>query len=901
VAQDEIPGREDFAVQEQITVTGTRIKRADYEGPLPITVITREDIDASGEMSVAELLRTQPFNTFGSAKQSSNTLSGNVNMVSMRGLGAWYTLVLINGRRMASAPTFSSGAQSLSMIPLAAVERVEVLRDGASAIYGSDALAGVINIILRRDYSGINLSYMIGRPTQSGGDEDNYSITGGVSGARGNVTFGMDVQKQDNVYARDRDFTSEGTSFFGFPSSYFAYLTTDDPRNPTGQFLSVGTFPDPRCPAELGTDPDFPWSAEEPTFWGGTQCSYAFWGEHAWEADNDTKSFFVDAGYRISDRSEFFARGIFSYNEVESQWAASPAWLLMSPDTPQNPTDPDNPTNYRGDAFGGQSVDVDTDGDGVPDTTVEGPFDLSVFYRNVPGGNRVRRWDDMVLDYVAGIRGSVDWLGGMDWELAAQWSEQTSDIRGSGEALRPFLQAEIDSGALDIYGVSGPYGNDEIAAATRASATRSGDARHRIAGGDGQVAFDAFQLDNGPVPVVLGFEYRDEDYDIAYDEQTAAGAFGGDTVDAQPISGARAVKSLFAETSVPLLSRLDLGLAARYDDYNDFGTTVNPKVNVAFRPLDTLLLRASYGTGFRASELEVLYEPPSQARDRFIDSWRCSQTPEGDDTGRPIVPPETLPQFHPCREQDYDTTWGGNPDLQPEESDNWTAGIVWSPTSDFSLIVDYYNIELKETIGRDPTQPLLDEELQLRQAGESGARVGEVVRFPSGRLRTVFTAYTNVDQIDTDGVDAEASFSFSIGRLGDFSARLRWTRVLSYEQDVFGSGRRNWAGEAGHPEDRGQLTVNWALGDYSAAVVGNYTSDQDGRHQAAGGDHHLASFTTWDVQASYATPWNGQIAVGARNILDRDPPRKTWGALAYDRGQHEIYGRVPYLRLEQDF
>jgi iron complex outermembrane receptor protein len=401
--------------------------------------------------------------------------------------------------------------------------------------------------------------------------------------------------------------------------------------------------------------------------------------------------------------------------------------------------------------------------------------------------------------------------------------------------------------------------------------------------------------------VALGFEYRDEDYDIAFDEQTAAGAFGGDTADIQPISGARVVKSLFAETSIPLLSRLDANLAARYDDYNDFGTTVNPKVSVAFRPLDTLLLRASYGAGFRASELELLYEPPSPSQDYFTDSWRCSQTPEGDDNGRPIVPPETLPQFHPCREQDYQVTFGGNPDLQPEESDNWTAGVVWSPTPDLSVTVDYYNIKVEEGIGQDATQLLLDEELSLRQEGETGARVGEVVRFPSGRLRTVFTTYTNLDQFETDGLDAEASYSFAIGRLGDFSARLRWTHVLNWEWDFSGSGTRNWVGEAGFPQDRGQLTVNWALGDYSAAVVGNYTSDQDGRHPWIAGDHHLASFTTWDVQASYSTPWNGQITVGARNVFDRDPPRKTWGNAAYDRSQHEIYGRVPYLRLEQDF
>ena len=260
----------DVAVQEKVVVTGTRIKRSEYEGALPITVITREDIDASGELSVAELLRTQTFNTFGSPKQQSGSenIGGSVNAISMRGLGPNYTLVLVNGRRIAAGPMAGTAMQNLSMIPLAAVERVEVLRDGASAIYGTDALAGVINIVLRRDYSGINLSYMAGRPTQSGGDEDSYSITGGVSGAKGNVTFGMDVQKQDIVYSRDRDFTSGGENAFGFPSTYRLYLAEDDPRNPLGESVRAGTFPDPRCPPEIGADPEFPWSVE-----GADRCA----------------------------------------------------------------------------------------------------------------------------------------------------------------------------------------------------------------------------------------------------------------------------------------------------------------------------------------------------------------------------------------------------------------------------------------------------------------------------------------------------------------------------------------------------------------------------------------------------------------------------------------------------
>ena len=145
-------------------------------------------------------------------------------------------------------------------------------------------------------------------------------------------------------------------------------------------------------------------------------------------------------------------------------------------------------------------------------------------------------------------------LGGVDWELAAQWSEQTSNSKSQGQVLVPSLQSEVDAGTFDIFGVFGPYGDDEIATATRATATSSADAKHRITGGDGQITFDAFQLDNGPVPVALGFEYRDEDYDTGFDEQTKAGAFGGGNVDTQDQSGARVVKSLFAETVIPHLT-----------------------------------------------------------------------------------------------------------------------------------------------------------------------------------------------------------------------------------------------------------------------------------------------------------------------------------------------------------
>jgi iron complex outermembrane receptor protein len=882
-AQDGLPADEDVAVQELITVTGTRIKRSDAEGALPITVITREDIDQSGEISVADLLRTQTFNTFGSEKPG---VSGDTNEIDMRGLGEKYTLILVNGRR-------TSFGNDLSPIPLAAVERIEVLRDGASAIYGTEAMAGVINIILRKDYSGFNLSYEIGRPDQSGGDNDSYSITGGVSSEKGNVTFGMEAWSQDIVHYRDRDFTPEqlpfqGLSADGFPASYFAYLGTEDPRNPTGASLSIGRFPDPRCPGELYSDPAYPWSGTVST-WDGAVCAYGWWGESAQEAAYDAKSFFVDASYEITDRLEFFASGLFTSNEISTVWAPIEVRdLYMSQSAPQNPTNPDNPTNYRGDAFGGQSVEVDTDGDGEPDTTIEGPFDVQLRYRNAPAGNRDRETRDTVIDYVAGVRGTVDWLGGADWELSAQWSENSSDYRSKGEVNVSSLQADIEAGTFDLYGVFGPY-DDVVGAASRAALTESGDAKYRIAGGDGQIGFDAFRLDNGPVPVVLGFEYRDEDFEW-------------DGADA----GARVVRSVFAETAIPLLASLEVGVAGRHDDYNDFGTTTNPKLTVQFRPLDSLLLRSSYGTGFVAPDYDSLNISEGEwTGGAFIDSWLCSQTPEGDENGRAVVDPDVLPEGHPCRDEwrgEFNVWAAGNPDLQPEESDNWTVGLVWSPTASLSVVLDYFDIQINGQIWDEEMQPLLDDELALRQSGQTGATIGRVTREPSGRIERLYWTSENVDKTSTDGIDAEARISFGVGPVGDVSLGLAWTHVFHYKRDYkTGRGEQDWVGNVGYPQDRGQLTVNWNRGDYAATIVGNYISDQDGYRPWSDDDgEHLASFTTWDVQATYSTPWNGQITLGARNVFDRDPPLGNYGVV-YEEGQHEIYGRVPYLRLEQDF
>jgi iron complex outermembrane receptor protein len=913
--------QDDVAVQEKVTVTGSRIKRVDIEGPAPITVISREDIDATGDISVAEVLRGASFNSFGSFKQRSGSSAQSQNFVSLRGLGGQRTLVLLDGRRVTGAPNgFGGAGTNLSTIPLAAVERIEVLRDGASAIYGSDAVGGVINIIMRKDFEGMHLSYGISRPTQTGGDEDSASIVGGVSGAKGNITFGFDWQQKEIIFLGDRSFSATGLSSFGFPGSYFGFLTTDDPRNPAMEFsedtdddgvsdstlvpafLSVGTFADPRCPTTLGTSEQYPASVRVALTEPEARCRYNYAGVSANEAESDTHSFFINANYDITETTTFFTRGTFSFNESFGRYAPTPftpPFPEISQDSPLNPTQPGATSAQTGDQFLGQSVEADTDGDGTGDTTVQGPFDVTFFYRNVPGGFRDTFIEDVLIDYMAGVQGTMDFLGGMDWEVGAQWSQATSNADNPGLALAPNLQASINAEEFDPFAVVSPDSPGQRAQQQAAALTGTQNNKTRIASFDAQVSFDAFQMNNGPVPVALGMEYRDELYSQEYDEQSNAGNIQGSS-GGQDVTGARVVKSLFAETTIPVLSMLDINLAGRYDDYNDFGTTVNPKVSAAFRPLDTLLLRGSWGEGYRAPAMSELYSGASQSFNNGIDSRSCANDAlyGNPSTGRlqDGIDEDDVPAGNPCLSTQYQNFQGGNRDLAAEESTSWNVGLVWNPLDDMSISLDWFDIEIEEEIGRSSMQAIFDEEFALDSSDPTAGTVGRVARQAGGRVLALDRKNSNIAKRETDGLDVDAQYGFSFGGIGDFRLTAQWTYVNEYERDE-GDADGLDDPDFFDPELRGTTGLNWALGDFNANVIWNYLSSTSVESL----DYYLDDYQTVDVSVGYSTPWNGLVTVGARNVFDEDPPTSVnITSPYYSNYLHDVYGRVPYVRYEQD-
>jgi iron complex outermembrane receptor protein len=511
----------------------------------------------------------------------------------------------------------------------------------------------------------------------------------------------------------------------------------------------------------------------------------------------------------------------------------------------------------------------------------------------------------------------------MDWELGAQYSQAKVDSVSPGLGLASSIQSRIDGGAIDVFAVNTDTGNfgdglesGFLTNTQAAAATSVTNDETRIVSTDFTVNFDAFQMNNGPVPVALGVEYRDEKFSTNTDEQGNAGNFQGSS-GGSDATGARTVKAIFGETTVPILSMLDLNVAGRWEDYNDFGTTFNPKVSASFRPLDSLLLRGSWGQGFRAPSMTQLYSSTSQSFDGAIDNVRCAAAPNGNpDTGRDQDDPTgaNVTPGNPCRLTQYQNFRGGNRDLGAEESTSWNVGLVWNPLDDLSIALDWFDIELEDEIGLASMQGLLDQEFRLRNEGAtpepyrssagggvSGERVGAVVRDPgSQQILTVLRPNSNFAKRETDGLDIESSYAFGFGAIGDFRATAQWTYVNEYERDEDdGEGLRD--PQFLDPEHRGTIGLNWALGDFGANILFNYIGDASIQDADGITTTEIDDYQTWDMSATYATPWNGTVTIGARNIFDEDPPTSVALSSPYYSNQlHDVYGRVPYIRYEQD-
>ncbi|WP_223789473.1 TonB-dependent receptor plug domain-containing protein [Marinicella meishanensis] len=834
-AQDE--SDENVEEQGKITVTGSRIKRSDVEGALPITVITREQIELSGESNAADYIRNLTFNSSGSFRPQSGSSAQGEATVSLRGLGSARTLVLIDNRRLPKSPSTGS-SQNLSTLPMGAIERIEVLSDGASAVYGSDAIGGVINIITRSDYQGAEL--MLGTADVSipanGGEREEGSIVFGASADRSSLLAGVSWNDREIVFARDFPWNVPGASVYG--NSFTTITDGFDNFNWTSFANGAG------C--------DFPgtgfFTTPNANSLNGTRCAYDFTLVSANEASTENKSFYAKATHEINTNWVLWANTTFSQAESFGRYAPVPDSSFFS--TPLSANSPNNPTNPNSPLYD-PSLGLD-------------PQAVNWWHRFDALGNRDGTVTSQQLDFLIGTTGQI---GRAEVEFGLRHTDNRDDTVGKNYLLRSAAVNLIESGA---YNLANPYNApDSVLNAMRITIFR--ESKYDQDELFGSVAFDLFDLDGGPASMYLGAEYREEKYSDQYDPQSEAGQVGGSS--GNSAAGNRDVTSLFFEALFPVLDNLEFNLAGRYDDYSDFGDNFSPKLSVRWQPLDNLTVRGSYGQGFRAPTLPVLTAKPSFSATSVRDPQSCVNQGQ--------VPTCTL-QINDIIQ--------ANPNLQPEDSDQFSLGVAYEPVDWFNFTLDYWNIEISNRIRSFTAQFIINAEIN----GDPIPAGLSCQRSPNGSITQCFSGFGNQGLVETSGLDVNARFNYAFWG-GNMTTNIQLSHLLDQSVD----GGRELVKSPGVPENRVVVSNQYAIGDWSFAYNINYIGDQD----ADANNTSAPSWTTHDLQLNYHANWDGRFTLGVRNAGEKFPPigRGNIGSRNYDFNLYDGFGRVTYFRYTQTF
>lgn len=852
--------QEETSKVERIEVTGSRIKQIDMETSSPITVITAADIQLSGEATVADVLNNASVNSFGSWRGMSGYGSGAsaTSSVQMRGLESYYTLVLLDGRRMPGTSSSGGISADTSRIPMAIVERIEILRDGASAVYGSDAVAGVINIITKKDFDGVSLSYETEMPKGEGGDSTRFSVTSGYSSNRGNALFTFEHYKADAVMDRDIWKVNDATY-----ADYSGYSSVPNALRPDGSWY----FNQDLC----GTI--------ENTLVSGTgasaQCVYNHGMVTKLFGDMEQNSVLGNFNYHITDNLQFRGRASASLSKTDSRFAGTP----VSTNVPTMSAD--NPFNPVGE-------------------------DLSLRMRSAQIGARDTRTEINSIDFLGGLVGVVDIGQGIDWELNAQMSRSKTNSINSNLVNDDIVQRLIDSGQYDIFNISGMSAEawDSMMLGFYSQAAHTGiyTAEYESKQVDALASSMLFENDIISIAGVVGAEFETIDFTQQSDPQSASGRVSGGS-GGDDVFASRDRKSAYTEIQIALPANVDVNAALRYDEYKQSGDVgvsyvsgkfdnVTPQVGIAWRPVDALLLRASWGESFRAPSMREMFSTQALSFERAYDTLWCDvQGNAGNDSV----------YCNPNGSQQHRTWFGGNPDLQSEQGESVTLGAVWNITDDWSAELSYYKIKLDDKIGSISVARLLREEQDLG-AGNHPA----IIRDASGKIETIYSFDQNIAGLSTSGFDFKTAYRLATG-YGDFTFKGEVSYVKDYEsQSAPDAEAIDYAGLQDYPDLRGNVQVSWSHDQWGAAWTSYYIGKQDAGNEVWGTNYlaDIPSYVKHNAQITYNHDWNGRVTLGVNNVFDKQAP--TWydGFVGYRdvyTGLYDVMGRTLFLRVEQNF
>lgn len=891
-AQDTTSTQEDTTTLGAVQVTGSRIPRAQIEGPAPITVMTAEEIQSAGLVSVPDILRTMTQN--GGETQSQQSAGGadfspGAQQVDLRGLGPNRTLVLVNGRRIADFPLPFKGRSNftdISSIPVGMIQRVEVLTGSASAIYGSDAIAGVVNFILKKESDGIIVDYRIGQTDRGDAESFKFGASGGFDRGNFNAMFGFEYRSQKPLWGferRQQDSTFDGpTANSQLPRRTFLITDYYD------DYLDPG---EETCNALSNLNEGSTHYAFRPRYgnYCGSDRSVAY---RTMISKRDGINGYGSLSYRFENGNEWFADIQAGSHEV-SLFRNVRSWALMTPDGVEH------------DYFYNQA-------------TEQLEYWQREFSPEEMGGlgNGMVRTKQRTFSLTTGFKGTfaTNW----DYEAALSHSQYKASISWpqivASRANALFLGPQLgyDEDGFPIYNAPhermyAPLSRaeyDSIAAYT----TYTPESENQSASFT-VTQSDLFSLPGGNAGFAALIELGHQGYDLNPDPlATQYYYYSWKDSDGH---GSRNRWALASELRLPLLESLNLSVAGRYDQYRFAGRSVDKptwSAGLEWRPIDTLLVRGSWGTAFRAPDLHYIFAGPGNDETSGVDYYRCA-TEQGDVA------------LDDCDYNDEGIIRSreGSPDLEPETSTSWTAGLVWSPLPTLDFSIDYFDIDMRNQVQDLRVDEILLNESKCRQgdlpatSGTCVDALSRVTRTQSGTLYGVFVNPINVARESTNGVDASVNWRVETAA-GTFRLRGSYTWVREHDILLYPNGEVTdmFAINSGYdiPRTKASASISWEKGRLSATLhgqrLGSLPSDDSyyGIYDPEDGNSPWISATyRYNASVQYRLNDHSRISLSASNLFDKAPPYDPTytGYPYYDVSWFDTEGRSFYLTYTHKF
>ncbi|WP_137939557.1 TonB-dependent receptor [Chitinivorax sp. B] len=862
---------------ERIAVTGSRIPRATQEGPTSVTVISSKDLDNLGYKNVFDALNQQTQNTgFTQGADFGNTFTPAANTISLRGLGPNHTLILINGRRVAEYPVAYEGKinfVNLANIPSALVDRIEILNGSGAAIYGSDAIAGVVNTVIKKRARGIDVNLKVGGTQRGGGSNGRLQISGGTSAGPLRVLFGVELSRTNEIWAKDRDFMAASTLNGETPTSIWSRqdLTTKRYIAPTDNCAAFANQFDGSVVQVNSRTGSYCGSGKaRPTYW-------------TTQTRNQSQNVYGALYYDLNDDTTLFADAFLALNNTQNN-TRGPSWVSAAD---------------KGSYFLNQNT---------------GHYEVwkrSFAPEEIGGVEKFNReWDDTAGNLSFGVKGR---LGQSSWNYEAAYS---------ASAYTSYASAPIILNGIDEYFLGLRLGTDASGVAiyapddatfNRPATPQEFAARyaHAIAKNNAwtqNVSLSAYgdllELPAGPISAASVVEWGNQGYTNRQDKRYNDKVFYN-RGPFEDVGGTRSRYAIAGELNIPIAKPLKATLAGRYDHYSFADRSDNKltySAGLELRPLNTLLFRGNYATSFRAPDMNYIYQSSTKGYySSSTDHYRCKQA------NQPIAKCD-FANVSPG--VNYVQT--GNKELKSESGKSMGLGLVWSPTNSFDVTADYWRITIDDLVTNLDSDRILRTEADCRTGVESPDSalcidtLRRVRRNPPNAVQgpnevvEILNNPINAAMESTSGFDLGGTVRWKLDNLGSWTWKTQYTKVLTHKYKQFPTDAEQdqlHAMDNSDWPDKLITGLGWSHKDWSSNVqLTRYGRIPDGSETA-----YLSRTTLTNLSVGYQFNKQSRVTVIVNNLFNRIKHDPSEGWPYYPVGSYSPHGRTAWLEVNYHF